>query len=263
MDHHAQVSDGENVAYRLDGARKAPVVVLSHSLGTDLRLWEGQVNALAAHYRVLRYDIRGHGKSSVPVGPYELARLGQDVLDLLDALGIEQVSFCGLSLGGMVGQWLGHHAPQRLRCLSLCNTSAEMGPPSNWDERIAAARTLGLAAISESVLGRWFTPGFQADSSQVVEFARSMLIATPTDGYAGCCAAIRDMHLSGLTSRISVPTLVVAGSFDVATPRAHADSILKQVINGRLTMLPAAHLSNLEQPKAFSAELEEFLAEVN
>jgi 3-oxoadipate enol-lactonase len=258
---HLQASDGEDIAYCLDGPGNRDVIVLSHSLGTDMRLWDVQANELARHYRVLRYDIRGHGQSSVPAGAYTLARLGHDVLDLLDGLSITQASFCGVSLGGMIGQWLGHHAPQRLRCLCLCNTSAYMGSPSNWDARIASVRKGGMAAICESVLERWFTPTFRAGSSQIVETARSMLLETPPDGYVGCCAAIRDMNLSAARTLIAVPTLVIAGVFDVATPRQHAETLLRQTANGRLAMLAAAHLSSLEQPQAFSTVLCEFLAQ--
>jgi 3-oxoadipate enol-lactonase len=254
-------SDGASLAYSIEGARDAPVVMLSHSLGTDARLWDLQIPDLASRYRVLRYDSRGHGGSSVPEGDYTLARLGRDALDLIDALGIDSVSFCGISLGGMVGQWLGCHAPERLRSLALCNTSAYMGPPESWDARIAAVRTGGMAAIADAVLDRWFTADFLASAPPAASIARSMLLATSPLGYAGCCAAIRDMDMRTYSAGIAGPTLIIAGLHDPATPSTHAEVLLAKFPGARLAMLPAAHLSNLEQPRLFIDTLLEFLAD--
>ena len=252
-------SDGEFIAYYIDGPRDAPVVMLSNSLGTDARLWEPQLPSLTSHFRVLRYDSRGHGNSSAPQGDYTLERLGIDALNLIDALEIEQVSFAGISLGGMVGQWLGFHASDRVRALALCNTSAYIGPPEAWNARIDRVRVHGMPAVADAVLERWFTGEFLASSSQGVQVARAMLLATSPVGYAGSCAAIRGMDLRSLGSRIPVSTLIIAGTYDAATPPAHAEALLAQIPGACLAMLPAAHLSNLEVPQAFTERLFEFL----
>jgi 3-oxoadipate enol-lactonase len=254
-------SDGVAIDYYLNGEADRPVVMLSNSLGTDVRLWELQLHALASRYRVLRYDSRGHGASDAPEGDYSLRRLGLDALNLIDGLGIDRVSFCGISLGGMVGQWLGCHAPERIRSLALCNTSAYMGPPHAWDVRIANVRVGGILGIAEGVLNRWFTPRFVTQSRDIVERARSMLLGTSPGGYIGCCAAIRDMDLRGMGSRIAAPTLVIGGIDDPATPASHAEALAAEIPNARLVMLPAAHLSNLEQPEKFSLALLKFLGE--
>jgi 3-oxoadipate enol-lactonase len=254
-------SDGASLAYSIEGARGAPVVMLSHSLGTDTRLWDQQLPDLASRYRVLRYDSRGHGGSSVPEGGYTLARLGRDALDLIDALGIDRVSFCGISLGGMVGQWLGCHAPERLRSLVLCNTSAYMGPPESWNARIAAVRAGGMAAVADAVLERWFTADFLGSAPPAASLARSMLLATSPLGYAGCCAAIRDMDLRTYRTGLARPTLIIAGLYDAATPPTHSEVLLARLPGARLAMLPAAHLSNLERPQLFTDTLLEFLAD--
>lgn len=254
-------SDGESIVYYIDGPRDAPVVMLSNSLGTDPRLWTPQMPALTAYFRVLRYDSRGHGSSSAPRGDYTLERLGLDALDLIDALGIERVAFCGISLGGMVGQWLGYHVPDRIRSLALCNTSAYMGPPETWNARIASVRAHGMSAVAEAVLERWFTAEFLANSPQAVQVARAMLLATSPVGYAGSCAAIRGMDLRSLGVGIQASTLIIAGAYDPATPPAHAEALLAQIPNARLEMMPAAHLSNLETPQAFTETLLKFLRE--
>jgi 3-oxoadipate enol-lactonase len=254
-------SDGESIGYYIDGPRDAPVVILSNSLGTDPRLWAPQMPALTAYFRVLRYDSRGHGSSSAPQGDYTLERLGLDALDLIDALGIERVAFCGISLGGMVAQWLGYHAPNRIRSLAICNSSAYMGPPESWNARIASVRAHGMSAVAEAVLERWFTAEFLANSPQAVQVARAMLLATSPVGYAGSCAAIRDMDLRSLGAGIQASTLIIAGAHDFATPPAHAEALLAQIPNARLQMMPAAHLSNLETPQPFTETLLRFLRE--
>jgi 3-oxoadipate enol-lactonase len=259
MKGNITTSDGESIAYYIDGPDDADVVMLANSLGTDHRLWAPQMPTLTAHFRVLRYDARGHGASTVPQGDYTLDRLGTDALDVLDALGIDHVSFSGISLGGMVGQWLGIHAPQRLGSLVLCNTSAYMGPPEGWQTRIATVRAQGMSAMVQPVLERWFTAEFLAREPEAVQVTRSMLLSTSPAGYAGCCAAIRDMDLRRLGSKIPVSTLIIGGSSDPATPPAHAEALQAQIPDSRLVMLPAAHLSNLEVPEEFTRELFEFL----
>lgn len=179
-----------------------------------MEMWKPQVEALSGQFRLLRYDARGHGRSDVPAGAYGLDRLGRDVVELLDALGIAKAHFCGLSMGGMVGQWLGVRAPERLDKLVLANTSAYMGPPSGWDDRIAAVRAGGLVALAEGTMGRWFTPGFIAREPGTLAAVCAMLLACPPDGYAGCCAAIRDMDLRPTAPLVRAETLVIAGAHD-------------------------------------------------
>lgn len=251
--------DGCRIAWRRDGEAGRPVVILSHSLGASMAMWDEQVEALAGHYAVVRYDTRGHGASDAPAGDYSLDRLGRDVLAVMDHLGIASARFCGLSLGGMTGQWLGVHASERIERLVIANSSAHMGPPESWQQRIAAVRESGMAALAPAVLERWFTPAFLAADGPGVARTRARLIATDPDGYAGCCAAIRDMDLRPIIGLVRAPTLVIAGAQDPATPPDHSDLIAARIAGARLVTLEAAHLSNIEQPEAFNAALREFL----
>lgn len=254
----ASAGDGCGIAWRLDGPPGAPVLLLANSLGTDMGLWEPQ-QALGAAHQLLRYDMRGHGQSAVPHGDYSMDRLGRDVVELLDALGLERVDFCGLSLGGMVGQWLAVREPRRVRRLVLANTSAFMGPPGAWQERIATVRGQGMAAIADAVIERWFTPGYRGAGAERSAPVRRMLLGTAPDGYAACCAAIRDMDLRPTAPLIAAPTLVIGGTDDPATPPEHARALAAAIPDARLKMLPAAHLSNWEVPAAFNARISEFL----
>lgn len=255
----AAMGDGCGIAWRFDGPAGAPVLLLSNSLGSNMEMWAPQVEPLSRHFRLLRYDSRGHGRSDVPSGAYSLDRLGRDVVELLDALGLERVHFCGVSKGGMVGQWLGYRAPERIDRLILSNTSAYMGPPSGWDARIAAVREGGMAALADAVVERWFTPAFRGPDNEVFDAAKAMILATNPEGYTGCCAAIRDMDLRPTASLIARPTLVIAGTEDPATPSAEGEAIAKTVPGAELATLPAAHLSNLERPNDYSAILLDFL----
>jgi 3-oxoadipate enol-lactonase len=253
-------ANGVDLFHRVDGASDRPALLLSHSLGCDLGMWDPQLSALSGRFRVVRYDARGHGRSSVVPGPCPMDDLGRDVLALLDALNLERVHFCGLSMGGMVGMWLGAHAPERIDRLVLCNTAARMGPPGPWNERIEAVRKAGMEAIVPGVLERWFTPAFRARMPEVVEHARRMLLSTPAEGYLACCAAIRDQdQLSALPS-IRARTLVISGLQDPATPPAAGRAIAAAIRGARSVELDTAHLSNLEAPEAFSAAVLQFLA---
>ncbi len=237
--------------HELAGPEGAPVLLLAHSLGTSLEMWEPQLPALSRRFRVLLYDQRGHGRSGVPTGPYTADELGRDALELLDRLGLERVSFCGLSLGGMIGMWLAAHAPDRLDRLVLCCTSARFGP-EGWDERAAAVRNGGVATIADAVLERWFTRRFHEERPAELERYRQMLASTPAEGYAGCCEAIRDWDVRDRLSSVSAPTLVVAGADDAATPPEQAQLIAGAIPDARVAVLPgAAHLANVEQPEAF------------
>ncbi|HEY6003172.1 MAG TPA: 3-oxoadipate enol-lactonase [Anaeromyxobacter sp.] len=252
---------GVRLHHVLEGRAGGPVLVLSHSLGTDHRLWDPQLPALAGRFRVLRYDLRGHGASSVSPAPFDVAALGRDVLSLLDRLGAAQFSFCGLSLGGMIGMWLGVNAPGRIRRLVLANTSARLAPPGGWDARIAAVEKGGMIAVAGAVLERWFTPGFRAERPAEVERIRAMLLATPPAGYAGACAAIRDMDQRSTLPAIRAPVLVVAGSADPATPPADGRFLAQAIPGARYVELPAAHLSNVEAAEPFTRAVTRFLSE--
>ena len=246
--------------YRLDGAPDRPVLVFSHSLGLDHGMWDAQAADLLPHFRVLRYDTRGHGASSATPGDYSIAELGRDVLAIADACAVERFAFCGLSLGGMIGQWLAAHAPPRLTHLVLANTTARLSDPQPMEARRRAVLENGMPAIEDLVMGRFFSPAVLASSSPQVGTARRTLLATNPVGYAGCCAAIRDMDQIGLLSRIHVPTLVISGDFDVGMPWDGHAAILTRAIEGaRAVRLPAAHISNLERPRSFSAALLDFL----
>jgi 3-oxoadipate enol-lactonase len=251
---------GAQFHYRFDGESAAPVVMLSNSLGTDLTMWDPQVTALTARYRVLRYDTRGHGRSDVTPGPYTIERLARDAIALLDALAIDRVAFVGLSMGGMIGQWLGVRAPHRLAKLVLCNTAARIGPPEAWNTRIENVRKGGMAAIAEAVLARWFTPAFHASSPETVDRTRASLLHVPPYGYIACCEAVRDMDHRDAIARIAATTLVIAGSHDVATPPADGRFLAERIRNAQYVELPAAHLSNIEAAPQFNAAVTDFLS---
>jgi 3-oxoadipate enol-lactonase len=237
------------VHHTFAGPDDAGVVVLSNSLGTTLEMWEPQVAVLARDRRVLRYDMRGHGRSPVPEAPYSIADLGSDLVTLLDRYGIERASLCGVSLGGMVSMWVAAHAPNRVDRVALCSTSALMGPPESWTERAALVRREGMAAVADTVVARWFTPAFAASRPDVVAGIRAQLAATPPEGYAGCCEAIKDMDQRPDLPSVTAPTLVIAAEADPSTPPAHARVIARSIPGARLEVLDrGAHLVNVEAP---------------
>jgi 3-oxoadipate enol-lactonase / 4-carboxymuconolactone decarboxylase len=246
--------------YHLDGRDDRPVIILSHSLGVDHTQWDRQAADLLSSFRVLRYDIRGHGASDVGKNDYSIELLARDVLAIADALGISQFAFCGLSLGGMIGQWLGANAPNRLTHLVLANTSAKPTNPASMEERREKVLKNGMKTVEEMVMGRFFTPESVAANPPDVASTRRTLLATNPEGYAGCCAAVRDMDNIPLLQKIQAPTLVVFSHRDLSTPWAGNGEILARSIPGAKTIgLPTAHLSNLEAPRSFSAALFDFL----
>ncbi|WP_116246840.1 3-oxoadipate enol-lactonase [Nocardiopsis sp. FIRDI 009] len=253
---------GVDVHHIENGPEGAPPLVLAGSLGATVRMWEPQVEALSAVFRVIRYDHRGHGGTPAPRGPYSMADLGGDVLRLLDRLGLERAHFAGLSIGGMVGQWLGVHAPDRIDRLALLATSPHMGPPSSWRDRAAVARDKGPAALADAVVERWFTPGFAEEHPEDVIRMRDGIAATDAEGYAGCCEAIEHHDVRDELSRIRAPTLVVAGADDPATPpRGHGDLIAERVPDARLVVLDdAAHLLSWQRAAKVNGLLTEHFA---
>jgi 3-oxoadipate enol-lactonase len=248
------------VHHVVSGPPDAPALVLSHSLGANLRMWDPQAGALASRFRLVRYDTRGHGESPVPDGPYTIDHLGQDLIALLDHLEIERAHVAGLSLGGMTALWLGIHAPERLDRLVLLCTSAQLGPRETWSERAAIVRAQGTEAVAEAGVGRWLTPGFRDAHPETAAWLRDMICATPDAGYAAGCAVIEHMDLTPGLPAIPAPTLVIAGAQDPATPPEHAERIAAAIPNARLEILdPAAHMANVEQPEAVTRLMLEHL----
>ena len=253
--------DGVRIAYRLDGDPDRPVLLLSNSIGTDLHMWDGQVPALTEHFRLLRYDARGHGASDAPSGPYSLDRLGRDVVELLDALGLQRVHVLGLSLGGIVAQWLGIHLPERVDRLVLSNTAAYLGPPQRWDQPIADLLAApDMRDTAQTFLRNWFPPHL-LDGDEVVEGFRRTLLATPPEGVAGSWAAVRDYDLRRTASLITSPTLVIAGEHDTVTSAAHGEELAAIVPGARLVLLPTVHMANVEAPVEFLDAVIGFLTE--
>jgi 3-oxoadipate enol-lactonase/4-carboxymuconolactone decarboxylase len=246
--------------YRLEGTAGRPVLVLSHSIGTDHAMWEPQMADLLRYFQVLRYDTRGHGASDAPPGEYSIELLGRDALGLLDALGIAQFAFCGVSLGGAVGQWIAANAPDRVTHLVLANTSPQFGPPTNWNTRMETVLKSGMRAIVDMVMQRFFSAEPLAQKNPYTESIRSLLLGTDPIGYAGCCAALRDVDLTSLLGEIKVPTLVIVGDRDVSTPwTGHGEILAREISGAKAVHLPTAHLSNLEKPRSFTAAVLEFL----
>lgn len=246
--------------YALDGDPQQPVLILSNSLGTTLDMWAPQLARLSARYRVLRYDTRGHGQSSVTPGPYSAAQLAGDVVALMDHLGIARAHFCGLSMGGQTGMWLGLHHADRLHRLVLSNTSAYIGPASNWDARIAAVEKDGIAPVAEAVVSRWLTPDYAQQHPEVRDGLLAMLRESPAAGYTAACAAVRDADLRSRIQHIAVPTLIIAATGDLPTPPSDSHFLRQQIHGAQYVELAAAHLSNQEQPDRFSDAVLRFLS---
>jgi 3-oxoadipate enol-lactonase/4-carboxymuconolactone decarboxylase len=254
------VSEGCRIYYRLEGTPGRPPLVLAHSLGTDHGMWNPQMPALLRRFRVLRVDLRGHGASDAPDGDYTIPQLGRDVLAVADAVGLARFAYCGLSLGGMIGQWLGAHAGDRIERLVLANTSPRMADPGLFEIRRATVLANGMSAIEDPVMQRFFSARLLSSGSAAVESIRTALLATNPVGYAGCCAAIRDMDQRPVLASIQVPVLVIAGEQDLSTPWAwHGDVLAGGIPGARAVRLAAAHLSNVERPSAFTAALFDFL----
>lgn len=244
------------VAYRIDGPEAKPALVLASSLGTTWELWDAQLASLVEDFRVIRYDHPGHGRSPVPDASLTVESLADGVLELLDALDLERVSFCGLSLGGMVGMALALRAPERVDRLVLCCTAAHLGPVEGWYERAEVVRARGTSAIADAVLGRWFSAPFHDTHPGVVSGFREMLVSTPREGYAGCCEVLADADLTVRLGEIAAPTLVLTGSEDPTVPPATGDALAASILGAEHVVLEgAAHLANVERPEAFAAAL--------
>jgi 3-oxoadipate enol-lactonase len=253
-----KLDDGQ-LFYQWDGPEHGPVLVFSNSLGATHRMWNPQLETFARHFRVLRYDGRGHGQSSATPGPYTIEQLAGDVLKLLDALQLDRVYYCGLSMGGMIGMHLGAAHASRLHKIVLCNTAAKIGTPDVWNARITAVQTGGMKAVAGAVVDRWLTAGFRAAHPAETANVLSMLEGCDPAGYAATCAAVRDADFRQTLGAVRVPTQVVTGAHDPATPVADGRALSERIPGAKYTELAAAHLSNIEAREDFNREVLAFL----
>jgi 3-oxoadipate enol-lactonase len=247
------------IHYDLAGPASAPVVVFSNGLGTTMRMWDTQVDAFSKHFRVLRTDTRGHGQSSVTPGPYSIEQLGRDVLQVLDALQIGRAYFCGLSMGGMIGMWLGKNAPQRFHKMVLCNTAAKIGTAESWNTRIQAVQSGGMKAVSSAVLARWLTANYRAKHPAETQGVLAMMESANVEGYTACCAALREADFRNDVAQIPVPCLAVAGTHDPTSVPADLQFLAKTIPGASYVELDAAHASNIEAPGEFNRQVQQFL----
>lgn len=255
--HYFDLPDGK-LHYSFEGDAGKPVLLLSNSLGTDMSMWESQMESLLGHFRVLRYDTRGHGGSLVTPGPYTMDQLGGDALALIEGLGIARVHVAGVSLGGMTALWLAAHAPAKVGRIMPSFTSAHIGMPEIWNQRIATAESQGMEPLLDGVLARWFTPDFHTAAPATLSRFRAMLAAQPPAGYAAACAAVRDMDLRARLKDIAAPTLVAIGLQDLATPPAMGQAIVAGIAEAQMVELPCAHIGNVEARDAYTAALLSF-----
>jgi len=252
--------NGEPFNIMVEGKADGPVLLFSNSLSSNLSMWDAQAEALKEAFRIVRYDSRGHGKSVAPAEPYSIPQLGRDVLAILDSLKVEKAHFCGLSKGGMVGQWLLTHHRDRIDKAVLANTAAQMPPPDLWNGRIRNVTRNGMAAIVDATIERWFTKGFVERAPKEIAAIRKMIAATPAAGYCGCAAAIRDMDQRESIRAIANPVLLISGAHDPATTPAMMELMKERIKGAQWVSLDAAHISNIEQAEAFTGAMREFLA---
>lgn len=256
MQKTIETADGVGINARIEGSEGAPTILLAHSVGCDLHLWDDVTRLLEKRYRIVRYDARGHGRSGVSAAPYAVETLAGDALAVMDALGIDAAHFCGLSLGGTTGQWLVLHAPERLLTLTLADTAARLGTVEGWQSRIEAVQAGGTASIAAMSMTRFFSDGFRQASPAVVERFRRGLADTADEGFAGCCAVLRDCDFRGQLSGITTPTLVICGAQDAPTPVADSEELAAGIAGAQLRVIEAGHLSAVENPAAFAEALE-------
>lgn len=236
----------------IEGRDEAPTLILSHSLGADLYMWDPQADALSRYFRIVRFDKRGHGRSTRGSAPLNMERFGRDALAMMDALNIATAHWCGLSMGGMEGQWLGANAPERFRKLILSNTACHFPDKTRWNDRIRTIQDKGIDAVADGVMTAWFTPHFHQDHPDIVARMRKTMVSTPVDGYLAACAAVRDMDQRDLLGRITAPTLVIAGRHDPSTPIEANETIRKGIDGASLTIMDTAHIANVEDPLTYN-----------
>jgi 3-oxoadipate enol-lactonase len=247
----AKLPDAQ-LRYQLDGPANAPVVLFSNSLGTNFRMWDAQLSDFTQQFRVLRYDTRGHGESTVTPGPYKIEQLSRDVLHLLDALSLDRVHFCGLSMGGMTGMALASHSPNRVRKLAICSSGAKLGTADTWNTRIETVQKSGMKPVAAAAMERWFTPQFRSGHPDQVSVAQQMLEATNPEGYIANCAAVRDFDFRQNLSSIKLPTLVLSSTHDPVAPPADGHFLQKNIHGALYAELDASHISNIEARAAFN-----------
>lgn len=254
--------NGIDVFYLTDGDPHKPAIMFSNSLGTDHSMWDGQLEILRRDFYLIRYDTRGHGLTSAPKGPYTIEQLASDVLGLLDHLSIDKAMFCGISMGGLIGQWLAVHAPQRIEALVIANTAPKIGTEPAWTERAALVRKQGLNAIAESAPSRWFTPEFFGLYPKSVNELLVNLKNMSPEGYASCCEALANQDLREHISKIEIPTLNICGTKDPVTTLSDAQFIQSQIPHAQLREIPASHISNIEAEDEFNNALKEFFNQI-
>jgi 3-oxoadipate enol-lactonase len=248
--------NGAVLHYHLQGLESGPAIVFSNGLGTTTAMWQPQLQPLEPRFRILRFDTRGHGHSSVPEGPYNVEMLSKDVLGLASALRIEKFHFCGLSMGGQLGQWLLHNAPERLKSVTVANTALKIGNDEGWNARITKVRSEGMISVVAGVTERWFSPTFFASSPDVIEKIRNTFLDIDPTGYAACCAAVRDADFRSVKPAAKIPpALVIAGAHDRATPPADGKALADTLPGAKYVELDAAHLSNVEAHSQFTDAL--------
>ena len=245
--------------YALSGPPTAPVLILSNSLGTNFSMWDAQTPAFEKQFRLLRYDMRGHGQSSAPPPPYAVPDLARDILSLADSLSIPRFHFCGLSIGGMIGMSLALQAPDRLHKLVLCNTAPKIGTLEFWNTRIQTVQSKGMKEVAGAVTARWFTPGFQHSSPEKVACAIRVLESLDPQGYVGGCTAVRDFDFRESVRQIRTPTLVISGTHDPAATTADGHCLSEHISGARYRELNTSHLSNIEAPAQFNDAVLSFL----
>lgn len=253
-------SNDAEINYQIFGDASSPAIVFSNSLGTKYSMWQMQIEHFQKDHFVICYDTRGHGQSSAPQGPYTIDQLGQDVVNLLDHLNIQKADFCGISMGGVTGQWLAIHKPEYFNHVIVCNTAAKIGQEQAWLDRAKLVREQGLKPIAETAALRWFTERFIQSQSTIVESMSNDLAAGSAEGYASCCEALAKADLREDLKNISVPVLVIAGQQDPVTTVADGQFMVDRIANAELFEIDASHISNVEKPQEFNQALENFLA---
>jgi 3-oxoadipate enol-lactonase len=251
--------DGVRINTVIDGPGDGPCLLLMHSIGCDLTLWDPQIQALSADFRIVRFDARGHGRSDAPKGDYTLDRLSRDALAVLDAVGVDSAYLCGLSLGGVTAQWLALHAAARVKAIIIANTATRIGTAEAWQARADMSIGQGMQALAPTAITRFFSERFLASSPEIADIFLQRLLTTAPEGYAGCCAVLRDTDFTGQLGAIALPTIVIGGTLDVPTPLSQAEELARAIPGARLVALDAGHLSNVEQPAAFADAIRRIL----
>ncbi|WP_179997343.1 3-oxoadipate enol-lactonase [Acinetobacter sp. YH16050] len=252
-------SNDAQINYQTFGDATKPALIFSNSLGTNFKMWQAQIDFFQQDFFVICYDTRGHGASSAPQGPYSIDQLGQDVVNLLDHLNVEKAAFCGISMGGLTGQWLAIHRPERFNQVVVCNTAAKIGQEQAWNDRAALVREQGLQPIASTAASRWFTEPFIQSNATVVNNLQNDLAAGSAEGYASCCEALAKADVREQLKDITVPVLVVAGQQDPVTTVADGQFMVERITNSQLFEINASHISNVELPNEFNQAVKQFI----